>query len=70
MTLKDLRESKFRTQIEIAAALHVAVTTVSRWESGVQTPRLPQLRELAEFLGVPPETVQQAVVESQRQAKA
>lgn len=70
MTLRELRESKYRAQVDVASALHVTVTSVSNWERGVQNPRLTQIREMAEYFGVDPDVVAQAVRESQQQAKS
>jgi len=36
--IKNLREKKGLTQQQLASALNVSVTTVSRWESGVKEP--------------------------------
>jgi len=66
MTLKELRESKFLTQIQVAASLQVAVATVSNWERGVQTPRLRQMVELAELFGVTPEQIRTAAENSKQ----
>lgn len=70
MNLRQLRESKYRAQVDVASALHVTVTTVSNWERGVQNPRLTQIRELAKYLEVEPDVVAQAIRESQQQAQA
>ena len=66
MTLKELRESKFMTQMQVAADLHVTVTTVSNWERGVQTPRLHQMVDMATMFGVTPEQVRDAVENSKK----
>lgn len=48
MTLKERREKAGVTQIELAEALDVDQTTVSRWENGA-TPLKKYQRKLAEF---------------------
>lgn len=51
MKLKELRQSKKLTQIEIATELEVSRTTVSMWESGSALPRADKLIKLADILG-------------------
>ncbi len=48
--LRMLRESQGFSQAELAAALGVAVSTVSSWERGARVPSLPVLAALAERL--------------------
>ena len=66
MTLKELRESHYKTQIEVAAHCHVAPTTVSKWENGVQNPRLNQIVEMAELFNVSPQEVDAAIRDSRK----
>jgi transcriptional regulator with XRE-family HTH domain len=67
MTLKQLRESKYLLQMEVAEKLDVSPATVSLWESGKRQPDLRSIRELAVVYAVTPETVQQALQETQAQ---
>ncbi len=51
-TIKQLREAKGWTQVELANKLSVAPSTIYNWERGRFEPRLKQLRDLARALGV------------------
>ena len=51
--LQAAREARPLTQAELAAALGIGQQTVSKWETGVTTPRPRALRRLAEQLDVP-----------------
>ncbi len=61
MTFKQLRESNFMTQMEVASFCGVTITTVSNWERGEQQPRIFQIRRLAELFKITPQEVQSAV---------
>jgi transcriptional regulator with XRE-family HTH domain len=67
MTLKELRESKFLTQQEVAYKLGVAPTTVSNWERGLQEPRFSLLRGLAELYGITPQEILEAYNRTKQQ---
>ena len=67
MTLKQLRESKYLMQFEVAQKLDVSPSIVSLWESGKRQPDLRSIRELAVVYGVTPEVVQQAAQDTQSQ---
>lgn len=47
------RKAKQWKQKELAAAVHVEPTTVSRWETGTNAPDLTMLGQIAEALAVP-----------------
>ena len=64
MTLKDLRDAKGLTQMEVAVKLGTNPTTVSNWERGVQEPRLNQIPSLAKLYGVTADELIQAVQNS------
>jgi repressor LexA len=66
MTLRELRESKFLTQLDVAFKVGVAPATVSNWELGKQEPRFAQIRALAELFGVTPQEIQDAVNKSKQ----
>lgn len=51
MKLKELRQAKKLTQIEIAKELEVSHSTVSMWETGAALPRAGKLIKLADILG-------------------
>lgn len=51
-TLQQLRKQKQLTQEELAAALYVSRTAVSKWESGRGYPSIDSLKMLAQFYGV------------------
>lgn len=50
--LQQLRKEKGLTQEELAAALYVSRTAVSKWESGRGTPNIDSLRALAAYFSV------------------
>jgi len=50
--IQALRKQKGLTQEELAQALYVSRTAVSKWESGRGYPGLESLRALAKFFGV------------------
>lgn len=57
--LKQLRESRFFTQRELAAKAHVGVSTIVRIEKGRQTPTFQTIKRLAAALGVDPSELAQ-----------
>ncbi len=50
--LRKLRKEKSLTQEELAEALYVSRTAVSKWESGRGYPSIDSLRELSRFFSV------------------
>lgn len=50
--LQELRKRKGLTQEELAAALFVSRTAVSKWESGRGTPNLDSLKAISAYFGV------------------
>lgn len=50
--LQELRKSKSLTQEELAEALYVSRTAVSKWESGRGYPSIDSLKEISRFFGV------------------
>lgn len=50
--LQELRKSKCLTQEELAEALYVSRTAVSKWESGRGYPSIDSLKEIARFFSV------------------
>lgn len=50
--LQQLRKEKGLTQEELAAALYVSRTAVSKWESGRGTPNIDSLRAIAAYFSV------------------
>ena len=51
-TIRELREARGWTQLELAYKLGVTPATVSNWERGVFEPKAGQLRALARAFGV------------------
>lgn len=47
--IKEYRERKFLTQVELAAILGVGKTTVTRWETGQFEPTIKMKRKLYEL---------------------
>ena len=50
--LQELRKSKGITQEELAEALYVSRTAVSKWESGRGYPSIDSLKEISKFFSV------------------
>ena len=50
--LQELRKSKGLTQEELASALYVSRTAVSKWESGKGYPSIDSLKEISGFFSV------------------
>ena len=50
--LQELRKSKGLTQEELAEALFVSRTAISKWESGRGYPSIDSLKEISRFFGV------------------
>ena len=50
--LQELRKSRSLTQEELAEALFVSRTAVSKWESGREYPGIDSLKEIARFFSV------------------
>lgn len=50
--LQELRSSKNLTQEELAEALFVSRTAISKWESGRGYPNIDSLKEISKFFGV------------------
>lgn len=50
--LKKLRKQKKFTQRELADALHISQTSVSKYERGESEPDLAMVIEMADFFGV------------------
>jgi transcriptional regulator with XRE-family HTH domain len=55
LRLREVREEKLLTQVELAARAGVTEATISRLETGVTQPRISTVRKLAAGLGVKPE---------------
>ncbi len=51
-TLQELRKQKGLTQEELAEALYVSRTAISKWESGRGYPSIDSLKALAKFFSV------------------
>ena len=50
--LQDLRKNKGLTQEELAEALYVSRTAISKWESGRGYPSIDSLKEIAKYFSV------------------
>jgi transcriptional regulator with XRE-family HTH domain len=51
-TIRQLREDRGWTQVDLAVKIDVAPSTIYNWERGKFEPRVSQLRDLAEVFGV------------------
>lgn len=54
LNLYNARKSKNLTQIDLAEAIEVTRTTISKYETGVGNPRLNKILDLAEVLEIHP----------------
>ncbi|MBA3823073.1 MAG: helix-turn-helix transcriptional regulator [Ktedonobacterales bacterium] len=70
MTLRQLRESKYLMQLEVAEKAGVAPSTISKWERGLTQPDLRNMRQLAVVFGVTPDDIKKAVEETTADANA
>jgi transcriptional regulator with XRE-family HTH domain len=50
--LKQIRESKGLTQLELASKMNIIRSTVSRWESGDSIPRVNNIAEICKILNI------------------
>ena len=50
--LQELRKNKGLTQEELAEALYVSRTAISKWESGRGYPSIDSLKEIAKYFSV------------------
>ena len=50
--LQQLRKSRGMTQEELAAALYVSRTAVSKWESGRGYPSIDSLKQISAYFSV------------------
>lgn len=50
--LKELREEKNMSELQLAKVLGVSSTTINRWERGLRVPNLDSLVLLARFFDV------------------
>ncbi len=51
-TIRELREERDWTQLDVAYKVGVTPATVSNWERGIYEPKVTQLRKLAQLFGV------------------
>lgn len=50
--IQELRKAKGLTQEELAKALYVSRTAISKWESGRGYPNIESLKQIAKFFGI------------------
>ena len=51
MRIREMRRRKGITQMEFAAKMGVAQSTVAQWETGARMPNVMQLPKIADVLG-------------------
>lgn len=51
-TIRELRESRGLSPVQLAAKLDVSLATIYNWETGKYEPRASQLRRVAKEFGV------------------
>lgn len=56
-TLSELRKENKMTQKELAKALKLSVSAICMYEIGKRTPSLKKAIEIADFFGVPIESI-------------
>ena len=56
-TIRELREERSWTQLELAVKLEVTPSTVYNWERGKNEPTASKLRQMARLFDVPMETI-------------
>jgi transcriptional regulator with XRE-family HTH domain len=61
MTLRDLREAAYLSQMELAIRVGVTTSTISTWERGIKRPALANIRRLAEIYGKTPKEIDVAI---------
>lgn len=57
-TIRELREQRGWTQMDLAKVLDVSLATVYNWERGKYEPRVSQFREIARVFGVSMDTIE------------
>ena len=62
-TIKELRDERGWTQLDLAYRLGVSPSTIYNWERGRNEPRVSQMRELAGVLGVKMDEIELPAVE-------
>ena len=48
-TIKETRQKLFMSQEDFAAAIHVSVATINRWENGRSKPNLTAMKNIKIF---------------------
>lgn len=69
-TIKELREAKGWTQMDLAVHAGVSIAAVSNWETGRNQPQIRQLREVARALGVSSDDIELVDKESAKKVTA
>lgn len=59
--IRDARHAKRLSQKDLARALDVTATTISRWETGFTPVPRRYINDLKRLLGVPPAAIEQAL---------
>lgn len=57
-TIRELRQERGWTQLDLASKLGVTPSSVYNWEKGNWGPRAAQLRQLATVFGVPMDVIE------------
>lgn len=65
--LSELMEQQKLSDTKLAEDLNVSRTTVLRWRTGERSPKLPKLREIADYFNISPtEFVENELLDSER----
>ena len=67
--LQALRRQKGLTQEQLAQALYVSRTAISKWESGRGTPNIDSLKQIAAFFSVSVDTLLSGVLKENSKNK-
>ena len=57
-TIRELRDERGWSQMELATKLGVSLATVYNWERGKYEPRVTQFREIAKVFGVSMDSIE------------
>ncbi|MEZ4522214.1 MAG: helix-turn-helix transcriptional regulator [Thermomicrobiales bacterium] len=52
-TIRELREQRGMSQMDLAVEIGVTLPTIGNWERNIYEPKASQFRKLARFFGVP-----------------
>lgn len=69
-TIKELRDERGWTQMDLAVQADVSIAAVSNWETGRNQPRVEELRKVARAFGVSSDEIELVDKESAKKLLA